>query len=52
LHVANGLVNMCQIEDSTKYASYLNMTYIQKLGLVDHLDEWTTLTHELLRTTN
>jgi len=52
LHVANGLVNMCQIEDSTKYASYLNMSYIQKLGLVDHLDEWTMLTHELLRTTN
>ncbi len=52
LHVANGLINMCQIEKDTNYGSYLNISYLQKLSLVDHLGEWTALAHDLLCNTN
>jgi len=52
LHVANGLINMCQIEKNKQYASYLNLSYLQKLGLVNQLDDWTTLANGLLCNAN
>lgn len=48
LHVANGLINMCQLENDKNYEPYLNMSYVQKLGLVHRLDEWTTAAKNLL----
>jgi HD-like signal output (HDOD) protein len=48
LHLANGLLEMCQIEKDKNYASYLDMPYLQKLGLTDRLDEWNITTHDLL----
>jgi HD-like signal output (HDOD) protein len=48
LHVANGLINMCQLEKATNYASYLNMPYLQRLGLVDRLDQWALKACDLL----
>jgi HD-like signal output (HDOD) protein len=52
LHVANGLINMCQIEKDKNYDSYLNMPQLQKLGIVGRLDEWTSAAHDLLNNTN
>ena len=48
LHVANGLVNMCQVEAYKNYVAYLNLPYLQKLGLIERLDEWTIATRDLL----
>jgi putative nucleotidyltransferase with HDIG domain len=48
LHLANGLLNMHQNGDAEIYASYLDMPYLQKLGLVDHLKAWSSMTHEFL----
>jgi HD-like signal output (HDOD) protein/CheY-like chemotaxis protein len=48
LHVANGLINMCQLEKATNYAAYLNTPYLQKHGLVDRLDPWTLKACDLL----
>jgi HD-like signal output (HDOD) protein len=52
LHVANGLLNMCQIEKDKNYASYLDMSYLQKLGLLGRLDDWVLATHDLLKNAN
>jgi Predicted signal transduction protein len=52
LHVANGLINMCQIEKDKKYDPYLNLPHLQKLGLVGRLDEWACAAHNLLSNTN
>jgi HD-like signal output (HDOD) protein len=51
LHVANGLINMCQLETGSNYAPYIDMLYLQRLGLVDRLDEWVAVTRDLLKTT-
>jgi HD-like signal output (HDOD) protein/ActR/RegA family two-component response regulator len=48
LHVANGLLNMCQTEKGQNFAAYLDIPYLQKLCLVDRLDEWVLMTHDLL----
>jgi HD-like signal output (HDOD) protein len=48
LHVANGLLNMCQAEKDQNFAAYLDMPYLQKLCLVDRLDEWVLMTRDLL----
>jgi hypothetical protein len=50
--VANGLINMCQIEKDKKYDPYLNLPHLQKLGLVGRLDEWACAAHNLLSNTN
>jgi putative nucleotidyltransferase with HDIG domain len=52
LHVSNGLLNMCQFEKDNNYSGYLDMDYIQKAGVVDHLDEWVLLAKELLNSSN
>jgi HD-like signal output (HDOD) protein len=52
LHLASGLVNMCQIEKKKDYVSFLDMPCLQRLGLVDRLDEWTGTTLNLLNNTN
>ena len=49
LHAANGLVNMCQIEKDVIYNAYLDIQYLQNLGMVERLDEWTTMTRELIK---
>lgn len=51
LHVANGLVNMCQNEAKTQYAPYVDLPYIQDMRLEGHLDEWVRLTRGLLKST-
>jgi HD-like signal output (HDOD) protein len=51
LHAANGLINACQIERNNNYAPYLDMPYLQKLGLVEHLDEWGIVASDLLNST-
>jgi HD-like signal output (HDOD) protein len=48
LHMANGLLNMCQNEKDTNYAAHLDMSYLQKLGLAEQLDEWLVMTREFL----
>jgi HD-like signal output (HDOD) protein len=48
LHVANQLLNMCQFEKNVNYPAYLNMNYLQTIGLVDCLDEWTSFTMDMI----
>ena len=51
LHVANGLINMCQMEkESLNYAPYLDMPYLQRLDLTGRLDEWVSVARDLLKT--
>lgn len=52
LHAASGLLNMCQIKKDKNYALYLDMPYLQKLGLTGHLDEWTLAACDLLSHAN
>lgn len=49
LHVANGLLPMCQNEKEPQYTAYLDMGYLQNIGVVDRLDEWTFMTRELIK---
>jgi len=51
LHTANGLINMCQLEKTSNYAPYLNLSYLQKLGLEDRLDQWALKACDLLSNT-
>jgi len=48
LYIANGLVNMCQFEKEMAYPAYLDMSYVQKTGLVDYLPDWTAAAKDLL----
>jgi HD-like signal output (HDOD) protein/ActR/RegA family two-component response regulator len=48
LHLANGLINMCQNEQEETPEAYLDLPYLQKLGLLNHLADWVTLTHKIL----
>jgi len=43
---------MCQIKKDKNYALYLDMPYLQKLGLTGHLDEWTLAACDLLSHAN
>lgn len=52
LHVASGLLNMCQSEDGENFTAYLDMPYLKKLGIVAQLDEWALLTRNLLKNIN
>jgi HD-like signal output (HDOD) protein len=52
LHLANGLVHFCQSRNRKNYALYLDMPYLEKLGLVERLGEWVSLTHEILNQPN
>ncbi|MEI7989713.1 MAG: response regulator [Chloroflexota bacterium] len=52
LYVANGLANMWQIEKDINYNAYLDMNYLEKVGVVDRLDEWTYLVRELIKIAN
>jgi len=49
LHVADGLLNMCQNEKNDNFAAYLDLPYLKKLGLVNRLDEWAALTRNFLQ---
>lgn len=48
LHLANGLINMCQDGKEESPEAYLDLPYLQKLGMVTHLAEWVDLTHTVL----
>jgi HD-like signal output (HDOD) protein len=52
LHIASGLLNMCQIKKDKNYALYLDMPYLQKMGLVSRLDEWDSAACDLLSHAN
>ena len=52
LHVANGLLLMCQDQKEETPSAYLDMPYLQKLGLVSYLDDWISITHNLLISPN
>jgi putative nucleotidyltransferase with HDIG domain len=52
LHIANGLISMCDREMELDYAAYLDMPYLEKLGLTKNLDEWTSEAKFILRNTN
>lgn len=52
LHAANGLVTMCDRELEPDYANYLDLAYLEKLGLTKKLDGWTSEAKVLLRTTD
>jgi hypothetical protein len=48
LYVANGLLNMCQFEKEVMYPAYLDMAYIERVGLANRLDEFLSTARELL----
>lgn len=48
LHLANGLLNICQDEKVENHIAYLDVPYLQKLGLINRLEEWELLTRSLL----
>ena len=50
LHVANGLLNMCQDQMEESPSAYLDLAYLQKMGLVHHLDDWITIARKGLNT--
>lgn len=50
LHIANGLVNMCTIKDIV-YDAYLNINYLTRMGLIEHLDEWSQYIKVLIQNT-
>jgi putative nucleotidyltransferase with HDIG domain len=52
LHIANGLISMCDREMELKFEEYLDMPYLEKLSLTKKLDEWTSEAKFLLRNTN
>jgi HD-like signal output (HDOD) protein len=52
LYIANQLLNMCQFEKDANYPVYLNMDYLQKIGLVDPLDEWVSLAKDTIHQSN
>ncbi len=40
LYVANSLANMVHNEMEPNYAKYMDMAYLERIGLVNQLDEW------------
>ena len=51
LHLANGLINMCELEADKLYTPYLNLPYLQKSGLIGYLDDWTLKARDVLQKT-
>ncbi len=47
LHIANGLANMCHLEKEVTYNTYLDIQYLEKLTVVNRLDEWTSVAKDL-----
>jgi len=52
LHIANGLISMCDREMELIYEDYLDIPYLEKLGLTKKLDDWTSEAKFLLRNTD
>jgi len=51
LYTANGLANMCQLEKEVVYGAYLDLQYLQSVGFVEHLDDWTSFVRDLIKFT-
>lgn len=47
LYIANGLANMVHNEMETNYPKYLDMAYLERIGLVNQLDEWAEITDRI-----
>jgi HD-like signal output (HDOD) protein len=43
LHVANGLVNMCNFEQENIYQNYLDLEYVKRVVNPKYLESWTNL---------
>ncbi len=52
LHIANGLVTMCERDMEMNIEPYLDLTYLETLGLTKKLDGWVSEAKVLVRTTN
>jgi len=52
LHTANGLANMCQVEKETQYGPYLDVHYLERVGVLNRLDEWTSTARGLIEKVN
>jgi putative nucleotidyltransferase with HDIG domain len=48
LYVANGLVNMIQNQKENNYSANFDMAYLEKINLMDKLDDWASMTRVLL----
>jgi len=51
LHTANGLANMCRLEMESNFEAYLDMKYLDSVGVSDFLDEWVSITRAVLNNT-
>jgi putative nucleotidyltransferase with HDIG domain len=49
LYVSNGLTNMWMTERDVRYPAYLDMSYLQSVGVDNRLDDWTSLLRELMK---
>ncbi len=47
LYIANGLANMVHNEMEPDFPKYLDMAYIERIGVVSHLDEWAEIAHRI-----
>lgn len=52
IYAANGLANMCHNEMHIKYNEYLDLSYLERVGVINHLEEWTTMAFELTNNVN
>ncbi len=48
LHTANGLANMCRMEMESDFETYLDMKYLDSVGVSGFLDEWVSITRTVL----
>jgi len=48
LYIANGLANMVKTQNDLNYPAYFDMTYLEKINLVDKLDDWSSITRALI----
>lgn len=51
LHTANGLANMCRMEMESDFETYLDMKYLDSVGVSGFLDEWVSITRTFLNNT-
>lgn len=49
LHIANGLLNMCEFETKTKYESNLDIKYLETVIDLNRLEDWTTYIKGMMR---
>jgi putative nucleotidyltransferase with HDIG domain len=49
LYAANGLINMCTNEKDATYSTYLDLDYLQKVNVVEYLDDWTKLSRAMIQ---